>query len=80
MIKRLRWMLIGAAAGAAGFVWLSRKAKDAAPAKDAVAQARTTSRELGARLRDALRDGRAAFEDTRRDLSRELLPRDGGRS
>lgn len=76
MIKRLRWMLLGAAATVGAYVWLKGKTKERVPSggSDALRAARDTARDLGARLREAIREGRETAEGTREQLERELLP------
>jgi hypothetical protein len=77
MMKRLRWLLIGAAVGAVGVSWITRRAREAVPQKgaDAFRSAREGLSSFGSRLRDALREGRRAAEDKRRELSEELIGR-----
>ncbi|HVL81904.1 MAG TPA: hypothetical protein VM840_09965 [Actinomycetota bacterium] len=81
MLKRIRWLLLGAMAGVGLYVWAREKAKqmptkavDAAAARGAeVAQSATArGRELGARLREALREGREAMREREAELRAEL--------
>ena len=71
MLKRVRWLLAGAAVGFGGSVWLQRKVRTAAerlrPSGVAGAAA--------ARARDALEEGRTAM----RDREAELRGNAGGR-
>ena len=64
MLKRVRWLVTGAAVGFGGSVWLQRKVRTAAerwrPA--GVAGAAAT------RARDALEEGRAAMREREAEL------------
>lgn len=78
MMKRLRWLLVGALLGVGAYLWLTSKAKRAAPAarrdvEDAARRAGGALRGLGDRVVDALREGRRAMDERETELRRELL-------
>lgn len=81
-MKRMRWLVLGGVLGVAGYVWASRKVRDAVPsarrelARSAGERARTMgerARELGARVREAVAEGREAMAGREEELRRELL-------
>lgn len=79
MIKRLRWMAIGAGLGLAGWFWLTRRGREVVPeaAGELVESARAGAREFGARLREAVEEGRLTMIERQRELESELLPEEG---
>lgn len=69
-------MAIGAGLGLAGYFWAMRRAREAVPeaAGELVESARAQARDFGARLREAVEEGRLTMVERQRELERELLP------
>lgn len=74
MLKRLRWMVIGAVLAGVLYVWLSGRVRNSSAERVAYEAART-SRELGERLRSAWREGREEMSRKQDELRREFLDR-----
>jgi hypothetical protein len=77
VFKRIVWFGVGAAAGSAGTVWTQRKVRAqmerATPARIAGA-ASDAGRRVGAVVRDAVSEGRAAANDRERELRQRMSP------
>lgn len=78
MFKRLRWLILGALLGIAAYLWVTRRAREARDAvpdagRDLARQATETVRDIADRLRDAVREGRAAMDERDAELRREIL-------
>lgn len=85
MMKRIRWIMIGAAIGVAGYLWAKRRAGEAKQvlpehSREAVAVVRQRAHEIGERLRDALAEGREAMHERELELRTELGAGDGHRA
>lgn len=81
MFKRVRWMSVGAAAGAAGTVWTQRTVRRQLERTDRAELAATargmagrSARRLARRLSGAIEEGRSAMRD--RDAERRGEPID----
>lgn len=84
MFKRIRWTLLGAIGGIAAYLWAKRRMGEVLPqASEHVARRaqagldRGTDRlsELGARLAEAVGEGRRAMREEQARLEAELLTR-----
>lgn len=83
MLKRLRWMVFGAACAGAAYLWvvgrnrseLPRRAEEMArrAGEDALRRGRVAARDLSARAKDAYREGRQVMEARDAELRREIL-------
>jgi hypothetical protein len=75
VFKRVRWMSMGAVAGAGASVWAQyrlRRTIEEHPGVKLSAQAATKARRLGLEVRDALVEGRAAMAEREATLQAEL--------
>ncbi len=87
MLKRLRWMLIGALCAGAAYAWvvgrnrsdLPRRAEELArrAGEDALRRGGTAVRDLSARAKDAYREGHQVMEAREEELRREILGEPG---
>lgn len=78
VIKRLFWLLTGAALGLASSLWVARRARQAVArlAPDRLAgTASEKVRRLGAEVREAAAEGRSAMREREAELRSELQPR-----
>jgi hypothetical protein len=79
MLKRLRWLFVGALLGVFAYLWLTNKAKQKVPearrdVEDAARRAGGALRDVGDRLVEALREGKRAMDEREGELRREYLP------
>ena len=81
MLKRLRWLILGALLGVVAYLWVREKARQMpSRAVDAAAErgsefaqsAATRGRDFGSRLKEALREGREAMHAKEAELRAEL--------
>ena len=92
MFKRLRWLSIGAVLGVWAYLWARERARAAAKgfgpklaakavqgAEGSRSAAYEKGRELGARLRDALREGREAMAAKEAELREQIGDGNGHR-
>jgi hypothetical protein len=75
MIKRLRWLVLGAIFGVVAYQWATRRAREALPSagRDLARSATDGMRELGARVREAIAAGADAMREREDELRGELL-------
>ena len=72
MLKRLRWMVVGALLAGALYVWLSGRLRTGTPERLASDAGRAT-RDLGERMRAAWHEGRDEMSRREDELRRDLL-------
>lgn len=77
LIRRLVWFLAGATAGFGGAMWIRRRllrALERYVPENVADEVSTSVRRLGAELRDAVGEGRAAMREREARLRAELDP------
>jgi len=77
LIRRLVWFLAGATAGFGGAMWIRRRllrALERYVPENVADEVSTSVRRLGAELRDAVGEGRAAMREREMRLRAELDP------
>ena len=78
MLKRSRWLLMGALLGVFAYLWLTKKARQKVPearrdVEDAARRAGGALRDIGDRLVEAVREGKRAMDEREDELRREYL-------